>query len=74
MPLSWFDGSVTITVEAALSAATGTYGAWDASLWDTATWGPDVVWTDISSRLRSIHTERKFSRDMQVWEGRPGDV
>jgi hypothetical protein len=68
VPLSWFDGSLTITLEAALSAATGTYGAWDASLWDTATWGPDIVWTDISSRLRSIHTERKFSRDMQVWE------
>jgi hypothetical protein len=66
--ISWFDGSLTITLEAALSAATGTYGAWDASLWDTATWGPDIVWTDISSRLRSIHTERKFSRDMQVWE------
>jgi hypothetical protein len=68
VPISWFDGSLTITLEAALSAATGTYGAWDASLWDTATWGPDIVWTDISSRLRSIHTERKFSRDMQVWE------
>jgi hypothetical protein len=68
VPISWFDGSLTITLEAALSAATGTYGAWDASLWDSATWGPDIVWTDISDRLRSIHTERRFSRDMQVWE------
>jgi hypothetical protein len=66
--IAWFDGSLTLTLEAALSAATGTYGAWDASLWDTATWGPDIVWTDISDRLRSIHTERRFSRDMQVWE------
>lgn len=68
MSIAWFDGSLTLTLEAALSAATGTYGAWDASLWDSATWGPDIVWTDISDRLRSIHTERKFSRDMQVWE------
>lgn len=59
---------VTLTVEVALSAATGSYGVWDASLWDSATWGPDVVWTDVSAYVRSITTDRHFSRDVQVWE------
>lgn len=67
MSRAWFDG-VTLTAESALSAATGTYGAWDAGLWDTATWGPDVVWTDISAYVRSFTSERKFSRDVQAWE------
>jgi hypothetical protein len=68
VPISWFDGSLTLTLEAALSAATGSYGTWDISTWDSATWGPDITWTDVSSRLRSISVERSFSRDMQVWQ------
>lgn len=66
MPVTWFDG-VQITVEAALSAATGTYGAWNASVWNTAMWGPDEQWVDISTYVRSIRTQRAFSRDVQVW-------
>jgi hypothetical protein len=58
----------TLIVEAALSAATGTYGAWGSGLWDTATWGPDVVWQDISQWVRSVSTTRRFSRDLQAWE------
>lgn len=59
---------VTLLVEAALSAATGTYGAWDAGLWDAATWGPDDVWVDISPYLRSLNTSRRFGREVQTWE------
>jgi hypothetical protein len=59
---------VTLTVEASLSAATGTYGAWDAGLWGTATWGPDEVWTDISAYVRSISTARRLSRDVGTWQ------
>lgn len=66
MSNTWFDG-VTLTVEAALSAATGTYGAWDSGLWDTATWGPDVVWTDITRWVRSFSTNRGFDRDVATW-------
>lgn len=66
MTATFFDG-VTITVEAALSAATGTYGAWDSALWDTATWGPDVIWVDISSYVRTFRTDRQFSRGVQAW-------
>jgi hypothetical protein len=65
--ITWFDG-VTLTVEAALSAATGSYGAWDAGVWDTATWGPDIVWSDISGYVRQIATHRRFSREVGVWE------
>ena len=57
---------LTYTVEVALSAATGTYGAWGAGLWDTATWGPDIIWTDVSQWVRSWTTQRRFSRDLQV--------
>lgn len=67
MSITWRDG-VVITVEAALSAATGTYGAWNSGLWNTATWGPDVLWVDISAYVRSISTRRRFSRGVQVWE------
>lgn len=59
---------VTITVEAALSAATGTYGAWNAGLWDTATWGPDETYVDISEYVRSFQTTRKFGREVQSWD------
>jgi hypothetical protein len=44
------------------------FGAWDTGLWDSALWGPDEIWTDISPYVRSISTDRHFSRDMQVWE------
>lgn len=67
MSVSWFDG-VTVTVEAALSAATGTYGVWNSGKWDTATWGPDVVWTDISAYLRSVTTTRRFDRAVTSWQ------
>jgi hypothetical protein len=59
---------VDLTLEAALSAATGTYGVWDSAVWDSATWGPDEVWTDISDWLRRFSTTRKFSREVQAWE------
>jgi hypothetical protein len=53
MSISLYRGTVTLTVEAALSAATGSYGAWDSGIWDTSTWGPDVVWTDVSGYPRT---------------------
>lgn len=65
---------LTYTVEVALSASTGSYGAWDSGLWDTATWGPDVVWTDVSQWVMSFSTRRRFSRDLQVWESGTANV
>jgi hypothetical protein len=67
MPVRWFD-NIELTVEAGLSAATGSYAAWDSSLWNTGTWGPDTIWTDISPYVRSINTQRRFARDLQQWE------
>jgi hypothetical protein len=58
---------VTLTVEAALSSATGSYGAWDSGLWNTATWGPDETWQDITAYVQSISTTRKFDRDIATW-------
>jgi hypothetical protein len=65
--ISWFDG-VTLTAEAALSAATGTYGAWGDGLWDTATWGPDTLYVDVSGYVRALACHRGFSRDVQAWD------
>lgn len=67
MSVAWFDG-VSLTAEAALSAATGTYGAWDAGKWDTATWGPDAIYVDISTYVRALASSRQFSRDLQAWD------
>lgn len=67
MPLNLMYG-VTLTVEAALSAATSIYGLWDVAVWDFDDWGPDEVWTDISEFVRSVSTRRAFSRDLQAWE------
>lgn len=67
MSVALLDG-VTLTVEAAFSAATGTYGVWDSGLWDTATWGPDLTWSDITQWVRSFSTQRRFSRDIAAWD------
>ena len=49
MSRALWDSGYTYTVEAAFDASTGTYGVWDTSLWDSATWGPAVVWNDITA-------------------------
>lgn len=67
MSISWFDGTVTLTVEAAFSGATGSYGAWDAGLWDTATWGPDIAYVDISQYVRGFSTDRAFATEVRKW-------
>lgn len=68
MSISLYGGTVTLTVEAALSVSSSGYGVWDVGVWDSATWGPDVIWTDISAYVRSVSTNRRFSRDLQAWE------
>lgn len=68
MSASLYGGTVTLTVEAALSVASSGYGVWDVGVWDSATWGPDVTWIDISAYVRSVRTSRQFSRDLQAWE------
>lgn len=67
MPVTWFD-DVAITVEAALSGDTGLYGAYDSGKYDTATYGPDVIWVDVSSKLRAVSSDRRFSREVQAWQ------
>jgi hypothetical protein len=69
--VTWFDQDLTLTLEVGLSGSTGTYGIWDVALFDTATWGPDVVWTDISAYVRhrgGVETRRRFARDVAAWD------
>ncbi len=59
---------VTLTVEAGFSAAVDEYSVWDGSLWDTATWGPDLAWTDVTGDLRSFDTFRGRRRTDDRYE------
>lgn len=74
MSIAWFGGAVTLTVEAAFSAATGTYGAWDVARWDSSTWGPDTVWTDVSAYTRSVTTDRSCAHAVRTWDASRASV
>lgn len=67
-------GGVTLTVEVALSAATSTYAVWNSGIWDTSTWGPDVVFTDVSAYVRRLNSGRAFSRGVQSWQAGSASV
>lgn len=73
MSVTGWDG-VTLTVEIALSAATSTYGLWNSGIWNTSQWGPDVVFTDVSAYIRSVRTDRSFSRGVQSWQAGTAQV
>jgi hypothetical protein len=70
MPFAWNGGveGVTLTVEAGLSAATGSYALFDVSLFDVGTFGPDRIWSDVSQYLRAITSTRKFGREVAAWD------
>lgn len=53
----------TLTVELGITTAASGDGIWDASIWDTGTWGPDIVWTDISAYVQELSTFRGRSRE-----------
>lgn len=67
MSVAWFD-NVTLTVEAALSAATGSYAVWDVSTFNGYEFGPDIIYTDITEYVLGISVSRRFGREVQVWE------
>ena len=75
MPMDWFDGSVQLTFEAGLSAGGGGVSFWDAALWDSATWGPDVTFSDLSTRLKMpLTVTRRFGREVSTWESGTASV
>ena len=53
----------TLTLEVGFASASSGFGVWDdsASLWDDANWGPDIVWTDLSSRVCGVRLERSVA-------------
>lgn len=52
----------SVTVEFGFASALSGFGVWDASLWDAADWGPDVVWTDVSDYVIGYETRWAKSR------------
>lgn len=68
MSLAWFDGTVDLSFELALSSATSVYGTWDSDTWDSALWGPGAELTDLSSRLRPpLVVDRAFAHETNSW-------
>lgn len=56
-----------LDVDVGLSTSLGSAGLWDVALWDAGLWGPDVVWTSVADRVRSVSTTRGFSRGWGTW-------
>lgn len=68
MTIPWLDGLLTLSIEAALNTASGSFLLFDVGQFDVGTFGPDIVWADTSAYTRSFSTERKFSRDVVAWD------
>lgn len=60
--------------EVAFTSADIGYALWGTAIWDAADalWGPGVVYTDLSSRIRSLSTNRRFSDTMDRWQAGSG--
>lgn len=67
-PLICPDPDLHLTVEIALATTASGYATWDVARWDTGTWGPDEIWTDVSDYVRSISTSRSFADDWVTWQ------
>lgn len=59
---------LTLKIEAALSADTGSYGLWEEATWDTSTWGPSLIWTDISEYVMDFSIKRGRPRAINQYE------
>jgi hypothetical protein len=55
----------TFTVELGFASSLSGFGVWDASLWNSGVWGPDVVWTDVTSYVHRWSTDRSRSRETE---------
>ena len=54
----------SLTVEFGFSSALSGFGAWDIGTWDSALWGPDVAWVDVSAYVRGLSTSWQRSRQL----------
>lgn len=63
MSVTPYASGPSFTVEIGIASAASGTGTWNGTLWDTATWGPDVSWTDISAYVRYVSTFRGRSRE-----------
>lgn len=74
MSFTGWGNAVTLTVEVAFSSATGTYAAWDSATFGSSSWGPDLVWTDVTDWVRQVDTSRQFARLQHRWEAGSGSM
>jgi len=68
----WFnaagDKSVTLTVEMGFGSADST-SLWNTALWNTtATWGSDIVWTDVTEYVMGFSTRSGRNRSVNQFD------
>lgn len=65
-----FSGSFPmIYVEIGLSTASSGFATWDVSTFDSGTFGPDIVWTDITADIRQLTTNLGRQREGDRYYG-----
>lgn len=72
MTITFPDGP-TITAEVAVTTATSVYGRWDVDVWDSALWGPDEVYTDLSAYLTGFESAVGFDANGK-WRAGTGNL
>jgi hypothetical protein len=67
--------TATLTVEIALTSATGPAALWDVAVWDAGVWGPDTTWVDVSGWVRAVKTSGgRLDQRMRTWQTGRCDV
>ena len=59
----------TVYVEIGLSTASSGFAMWDVSTFDSGTFGPDTVWTDITADIRQLTTNLGRQREGDRYYG-----
>lgn len=69
MSATWGANFPTITIELGVNSAGSGYGAFDNAKFGTDTFGPDIVWQDITADVRQITTNVGRSREGDRYYG-----
>jgi hypothetical protein len=58
---------IGLIVRVGLNTTLSGYALWDVALFDSATWGPDDVWVDLSDRVLSFECSARYPAGMRGW-------
>lgn len=72
---NWNANGPTVTIEIGVTTnTTSTASVWDVGVWNSATWGRDVIWTDISQYVREININRGKQRSSEFFRHSVGTM